>query len=289
MKTNRKVSSFCRCSCGECTPMPTERESLCCREIPEVENRREEMVDIPCITHHEGFQPVCLNVHVLLVAYLQFRQQFGERVGHAINEWVHISTTDALGMWIVISNSNWTCYYLGADSVDSRHSRGGARICLMGRGPMGGHQLAMAVAGRVPLPLVGKEWRFCQGARPLGKFKTRKLGLNDTCSRSPYFFSIITLFLFISVFNHFSLDMLFLTGIYLVSSPFMFTKVTVWKVSLYSNNSCFSILYILTCPFLLFVSADNIDILPTGSLWDGVGGTWGDMSESCYHLALFDE
>ncbi|KAJ8018040.1 P2X purinoceptor 7 [Holothuria leucospilota] len=74
------------CACEECIPMPTVRESLCCREIPEVENRREEVVDIGCITHHEGFQPVCLNVHVLLVAYLQFRQQYGEREGHAIND-----------------------------------------------------------------------------------------------------------------------------------------------------------------------------------------------------------
>lgn len=35
-----------------------------------------------CITQHEGFESVCLNPHVLRVAYFAFRQEHGD--------WQHI-------------------------------------------------------------------------------------------------------------------------------------------------------------------------------------------------------
>jgi hypothetical protein len=34
---------------------------------------------VTCITMHSGVQPVCLDRHVLQVAYYQYRQQYGER------------------------------------------------------------------------------------------------------------------------------------------------------------------------------------------------------------------
>jgi hypothetical protein len=33
----------------------------------------------PCITMHPSFQIVCLDRHVLQIAYYQYRQQYGER------------------------------------------------------------------------------------------------------------------------------------------------------------------------------------------------------------------
>ena len=49
--------------------MPTEEECVCCQEIAEVEFTREEAAD--CVRQNEGFGPVCTNLHVLQVAYLQ--------------------------------------------------------------------------------------------------------------------------------------------------------------------------------------------------------------------------
>ncbi|XP_052075402.1 uncharacterized protein LOC127712835, partial [Mytilus californianus] len=34
------------------------------------------------ITDHPGFHPVCLDIHVLKVAYYQYRQQYGEHPDH---------------------------------------------------------------------------------------------------------------------------------------------------------------------------------------------------------------
>ncbi|XP_068112365.1 uncharacterized protein [Hyperolius riggenbachi] len=47
------------CSCNNCTPMPTGMESICCREIPSVNARME---NIQCITNHPMFTQLCLNV-----------------------------------------------------------------------------------------------------------------------------------------------------------------------------------------------------------------------------------
>ena len=68
--------------------MPTEGECVCCREVQEVDEIRARGVlqPGPCITEHDGFDAICLNQHVLRVAYLQYRQQYGERQGHEINE-----------------------------------------------------------------------------------------------------------------------------------------------------------------------------------------------------------
>ena len=58
--------------------MATSLESVCCKEVERVGDVMNELEDgsINCITHHPGFEPVCLNIHVLTTAYYQYRQQY---------------------------------------------------------------------------------------------------------------------------------------------------------------------------------------------------------------------
>lgn len=69
------------CTCDYCNVMPTGIECLCCKEIQRVQDKVESYQggDLSCITLHPGFRSVCLDVYVLEVAYLQYRQQYGER------------------------------------------------------------------------------------------------------------------------------------------------------------------------------------------------------------------
>ena len=77
-----------RCECGKCEVMPTVRESICCREISVIDNKLQETSsgNPCCITEHEGFQPVCLDVWVLQTAGFQTQQEFGR---HATSGPVH--------------------------------------------------------------------------------------------------------------------------------------------------------------------------------------------------------
>lgn len=69
---------FYRCSCGHCTQMPTTKETVCCRDVTQVNCiRQEEEGDIGCIVDHPGFDAVCLNEHVLRAAYNCYRFQYG--------------------------------------------------------------------------------------------------------------------------------------------------------------------------------------------------------------------
>lgn len=68
--------------------MPTARECICCEEINQVVTVKNEET-VQCITDHPGFRPICLDMHVLRVAYYQYRQQYGERPEQA-NEYVTI-------------------------------------------------------------------------------------------------------------------------------------------------------------------------------------------------------
>ena len=62
-----------------CTHMPTVRESVCCIEIPRVDEKKMSFnKDLCCITEHPGFASVCLDVYVLETAYYQYRSQYGE-------------------------------------------------------------------------------------------------------------------------------------------------------------------------------------------------------------------
>ncbi|XP_071477558.1 uncharacterized protein [Diadema antillarum] len=55
------------CQCGNCVPMPTTWESLCCHEADPVLEKVEQYNDrhadaqINCITAHPGFSTVCLD------------------------------------------------------------------------------------------------------------------------------------------------------------------------------------------------------------------------------------
>ncbi|CAC5412781.1 unnamed protein product [Mytilus coruscus] len=55
------------CSCGHCAV------------IVDVKN---EHPNTAYITDHPGFHPVCLDIHVLKVAYYLYRQQYGEHPDH---------------------------------------------------------------------------------------------------------------------------------------------------------------------------------------------------------------
>lgn len=70
---------YLRCTCGHCAIMSTSLDCVCCKEIPEVCGKINELGNssIHCITEHPGFDAVCLNVWVLQVAYYQYRQQYG--------------------------------------------------------------------------------------------------------------------------------------------------------------------------------------------------------------------
>ena len=58
--------------------MPTVVECLCCTEIEQMIDMLQQFdPDLTCITGHEGFEAVCLNVWVLQAAYFSYRQQYG--------------------------------------------------------------------------------------------------------------------------------------------------------------------------------------------------------------------
>lgn len=64
------------CSCGNCPPMSTIEESVCCHEIPQVMTVLEEDPGKPCIIEHNGFEPVCLHPSSLRTAYYNYRQHY---------------------------------------------------------------------------------------------------------------------------------------------------------------------------------------------------------------------
>ncbi|CAG2209548.1 unnamed protein product [Mytilus edulis] len=71
-----------KCNCGHCGVMPSAKECVCCCEISKIVDVKNEHPDTACITDHPGFHPVCLDIHVLNVAYYQYRQQYGEHPDH---------------------------------------------------------------------------------------------------------------------------------------------------------------------------------------------------------------
>ena len=76
-----------RCVCGKCVAMPTVRESICCCEIERVELKMNESENsVCCITEHEGFSSVCLNVWVLQTAYCSYRYHYGDAEQRNIHE-----------------------------------------------------------------------------------------------------------------------------------------------------------------------------------------------------------
>ena len=58
--------------------MPLAVECICCCEVERIQQKIQEgPSQVDCITLHEGFDAVCLNVWVLQAAYFQYRQHYG--------------------------------------------------------------------------------------------------------------------------------------------------------------------------------------------------------------------
>ena len=67
--------------------MPTNQQSICCCEVDKgVQKKYEGDSAVSCITDHEGFYGVCLNVWVLQTAYFNYRQRYGVAEEKAIHE-----------------------------------------------------------------------------------------------------------------------------------------------------------------------------------------------------------
>ena len=67
---------YYRCQCAQCKLCQQQR-SVCCREINHMDNTLPDFNSVVCITSHEGFENVCLNVWVLQAAYFSYRQEYG--------------------------------------------------------------------------------------------------------------------------------------------------------------------------------------------------------------------
>lgn len=64
--------------------MPLMTECVCCQEIDKVkdlfDNEQYGGTSYKCIAEHPGFSPACLNIYVLQIAYLQYKQQYREEI-----------------------------------------------------------------------------------------------------------------------------------------------------------------------------------------------------------------
>ena len=90
---------LCSCQCGQCQSLDTEEECLCCQEIdPVVSTIQESAAEVQCITQHEGFQPVVLDINVPQTAYFNYRQQYGP-LNLADNEWVVCIYPNVMRLW----------------------------------------------------------------------------------------------------------------------------------------------------------------------------------------------
>nr|XP_055054222.1 P2X purinoceptor 7-like [Misgurnus anguillicaudatus]XP_055062958.1 P2X purinoceptor 7-like [Misgurnus anguillicaudatus] len=65
------------CTCGHCSSLSLV-ENVCCREIPKVVHRCDQIGGVGCITAHPGFEPVALNPYVLQAVYGTYVQLYGE-------------------------------------------------------------------------------------------------------------------------------------------------------------------------------------------------------------------
>ncbi|XP_033101508.1 P2X purinoceptor 7-like [Anneissia japonica] len=67
------------CRCGNCRPMPKEKECLCCHEG---EDFSEKMTDVDCILKNESFKKVCLDKEILEVVFASRKELLGEGINH---------------------------------------------------------------------------------------------------------------------------------------------------------------------------------------------------------------
>ena len=84
-----------RCTCGHCSPMNSEKESICCKEITEMVQLLDgDDVRPECITEHQDFSNVCLCRAVLIVALYCHRHRYGTGdIPTDANRYVIISIT----------------------------------------------------------------------------------------------------------------------------------------------------------------------------------------------------
>ncbi len=75
---DNRLDNLFWCQCGLCVLMPTQRESLCCREMwgHLVDKLNFEEHGIHCISDHKDFESVCLNPAVLRVSLLMMCQYY---------------------------------------------------------------------------------------------------------------------------------------------------------------------------------------------------------------------
>ena len=73
-----RIGNTSWCTCTRCRVMETYQESLCCKEdVP-----GEILGDNTCITQHEEFAVVCLNVAVLRTTLSMLNNLHGDRIEH---------------------------------------------------------------------------------------------------------------------------------------------------------------------------------------------------------------
>jgi len=53
------------CICEHCSVMATVEECVCCREFDAINSKLHELPSISCVTQHDRFAAVCLDVDVL--------------------------------------------------------------------------------------------------------------------------------------------------------------------------------------------------------------------------------
>ncbi|XP_060564870.1 P2X purinoceptor 7-like [Ruditapes philippinarum] len=92
------------CTCHNCQMMATAVECRCCCRVTRVsdkmdEHKTETGQGLSCITAHPGFSTVCLDRYVLETAYLQYRQQYGERDEEDINRRHRYTAYRQLARW----------------------------------------------------------------------------------------------------------------------------------------------------------------------------------------------
>ena len=67
--------------------MRTSQECICCCEVESVVLKKEESAsEVSCITDHEGFESVCLDVWVLQTAYYSYRYHYGNSEENDVHE-----------------------------------------------------------------------------------------------------------------------------------------------------------------------------------------------------------
>ncbi|ELU14887.1 hypothetical protein CAPTEDRAFT_187688, partial [Capitella teleta] len=82
-----RVGNIEWCKCGQCKPMDSASESCCCQEHEHVASKLNEMQPDPpaCIAHTPMFADLCLKLHVLEVAHMYYRTQYGNLPQTRIN------------------------------------------------------------------------------------------------------------------------------------------------------------------------------------------------------------